>query len=1002
VLFKTLFLILLCFFTVTAHAQREQKVFLRKYTQQNGLSSFYARQTIQDKNGFIYAATQEGMDRYDGKEFIHYRKTATVNHRLAGIDIRAMIEDSSHNLLWVLPGENGINAINTLTGNVVKFIPLPKKNENEWNLSLFLYNDKLLIGTSLGVRVYSLTYQKFLDPLSINSPAVPDGEAFQPRIINEDKQGNVWVCYNGYGIIRYNRQLQQTGIIPNSSFEINETDNEAVKFNSFVFINQTQVLVATNYGLRKINISGNGHFFVERYPCKVNTDIDNFSIQSVFLTGKNQLYIAGAKQLYLFDTSLSRFITIKDAAYDNGANWLADVLNIYEDKDANIWIGCNQGLAFFKSNLNPFSTIYVSTVTKEKLEHVTSIFISSDRQMFTGLFNGLAVSKEPYNTFKTLGKEYMFYHSFEDANNKIHISRADRMFIYQSGELVNIEKIYPEFKPYCRIPVNSHVFFRDSLVILGTENYSGILVWNYKKHTVKKIDDQPGDIKLGSGIVNTIYKDKKDRVWVLSDNVITVVDLFNNATSILSFTDTNSGFPAGLFFDMCELNGKYWITSYGSGILELDSLMRLMKIFSSKNGLSNDCVYKIYPYKTDLITTSNYGLSVLNASSGIFKNYFQSDGLHSDNFEEAVGFMKSDTLYAGGIRGLTVIDPSLFYTNTLAPHLFINRLLVETSSGNIDSSKIDQEFFRVPDNVLQVTIHFSGINYFNPEKTAFAYRIVEKSKEWIDLGSQNFVTLIGLSPDTYHLQVKVANEDGIWSEPKELVLQFLPKWYQTWWFKLLVILVTAGIIYAFYRYRIRQIKKQHEIRKNIATDLHDDLGSTLNSVKVFTNLAISGVKQEESLQQIKDNLNEATVGLRDMIWVLDDSLDTVDELVTRLKQYAIPVAAANSIDTIIKADSEVNSRHLTKEEKRNLFLICKEVINNSIKYSGASRIEVSITPAGKKIAILIADNGKGFNEAEVKKGYGLKNMQYRAGQVKYKAVLNTAPGKGTWIKICPV
>jgi signal transduction histidine kinase len=235
-----------------------------------------------------------------------------------------------------------------------------------------------------------------------------------------------------------------------------------------------------------------------------------------------------------------------------------------------------------------------------------------------------------------------------------------------------------------------------------------------------------------------------------------------------------------------------------------------------------------------------------------------------------------------------------------------------------------------------------------------------------------------------------------------LILEFLPKWYQTWWFKLLVFLTTAGIIYSFYRYRIRQIEKQHTIRKNIATDLHDDLGSTLNSVKVFTNLAISGVKQEESLQQVKDNLTEATMSLRDMIWVLDDSLDTVDELITRFKQFAIPVAAASNIEAIIKADSDVNNRTLTKEEKRNLFLICKEAINNSIKYSGATQIDVAITASGKKIQIIVADNGKGFNVDEVKKGYGLKNMQYRAGQIKFKVVLQSAPDRGTQTHILPL
>jgi signal transduction histidine kinase len=303
---------------------------------------------------------------------------------------------------------------------------------------------------------------------------------------------------------------------------------------------------------------------------------------------------------------------------------------------------------------------------------------------------------------------------------------------------------------------------------------------------------------------------------------------------------------------------------------------------------------------------------------------------------------------------------------------------------------------------LQTNIYFSALNYTNPTRTTYAYRIIEKSKDWINLSTQNFVTFISQPPGTYHLQVKAANEDGVWSEPKELVLEFLPKWYQTWWFRLLIALTTAVIIYAFYRYRISQIKKQHEIRKNIATDLHDDLGSTLNSVKVFTNLAIRGVNQEESLQQIKDNLTEATVGLRDMIWVLDDSLDTVEELVIRLKQFALPVAAASNIQAEITAGSDVSKMRLSKEEKRNLFLVCKEAINNSIKYAAASRIDVSITPAGKKIKISITDNGKGFDANTVKKGYGLKNMQYRAGQVRYRVTLSSAVDKGTQVEIEPV
>ena len=403
-----------------------------------------------------------------------------------------------------------------------------------------------------------------------------------------------------------------------------------------------------------------------------------------------------------------------------------------------------------------------------------------------------------------------------------------------------------------------------------------------------------------------------------------------------------------------------------------------------------------------LFITTNNGLNVYNDADSSVRKYYKSDGIHGNIFEETSGNILNGKLYAGGVDGITIIDPANLQTNIKKPPIYFSNIRVELRDNKrLDTLNINSKKIIIPSGWLQVNIEFDGINYSNSERTTFAYRILEQSGEWINLNTQNFITLIGLSPGTYHLQVKAANEDGVWSEPKELILIFEPKWYQTWWFKLLVFLTTAGIIYAFYRYRIGQIKKQHEIRKNIATDLHDDLGSTLNSVKVFTNLAISGIKQEESLQQVKDNLTEATMSLRDMIWVLDDSLDTVDELVTRLKQFAIPVTAASGMEFLITADSDVNSRQLSKEEKRNLFLICKEAINNSIKYSAATQITADLISAGKKIQITIADNGKGFDEATVKKGYGLKNMQYRAGQIKYKVELVSSTGKGTQITILP-
>jgi signal transduction histidine kinase len=299
---------------------------------------------------------------------------------------------------------------------------------------------------------------------------------------------------------------------------------------------------------------------------------------------------------------------------------------------------------------------------------------------------------------------------------------------------------------------------------------------------------------------------------------------------------------------------------------------------------------------------------------------------------------------------------------------------------------------------LQTTISFSGINYSNPSRTSYAYRIKELDNNWINLGTRNFVTLIGLSPSTYTLEVKAANEDGVWCEPKTLTLTFLPKWYQTALFKAAVILFAGGIFYAFYRYRITQLKKQQQIRHEIASDLHDDIGATLNSVKIFTTLAETSPNKEEYFQQIRESINTAYSGLRDMIWVLDDTGDTVEDLLKRIKQFAQPFANANNIHVHFSS-GDADILELNKTEKRNLLLIAKEAINNCIKYANCKNVHVTVTKEDRKIKLVMKDDGCGFDEKEITYGHGLRNIRERARQINYTASIFSEKGQGTTIEV---
>jgi len=982
------------FFPYRTDAQKKVAANFVKLTQQNGLPSYNIKKTISDKKGFVWIATQEGLSRYDSKAIIKY-KEGLGKHGITGNDIWDIKEDTSNNLIWVA-GYNSIDAVDIITGKVKK--TLSSEFKDTWIKCILLDKKRILIGTFNGLFIYDIKTKKIAENRTrLFSPVL--NSKINISSIVKDKFDRVWIFSPDYGIAIMASD-GSTVVKTMTLADLKFTEKQDNRLPNRLLNTRTgKILLGAGQGLRIFNLFADNTIICERAFPKIKIDEPVYTFD---FDNENNLWFANSEALYRYNEDSNEIIQYEDNEKGDGDNWLNSVFDIRIDSENVMWLSTQKGLAYFRINDKPLMPYYRSSNSKNKISHAYYIYPENDSNLFVCAEDGLYKFNILRQQILKLSGQETFFYVFKAMDGTLIASSKKQLYYLKGEKPDKIENRYKELSVISKESVNSSLVLSDSLVIMGSESLKGIFLWNYKKHTLRIINSSSRNEKLPSDIVNYVVKTKEGNVAVLSDNYLSILKPDGRIIKNYSFKEKGSKEELTFLFDLIRLGDKYYLAIYGKGIFCLNAQFKIERKYSEADGLCNSGVYKMFNVgDSALYITTNNGLSVFNSKTETFKNYYQSDGLHSNAFEEACGIMRNELIYAGGVNGFTVIDPAKFTTNTRPPKTYINRVFVEANSESTDTTNIELQKLTIPDDVLQTTLYFSGINWSNPERTTFAWRIIERSKEWSNIGAQNFINLIGLEHGTYRFQVKAANEDGVWSEHKELILVFLPKWHQTWWFKFLIILTASGVIYAFYRYRITQIKKQHEIRKNIATDLHDDLGSTLNSVKVFTNLAISGIKKEESLQQIKDNLTEATAGLRDMIWVLDDSLDTVDELVTRLKQFAIPVAAASNIVANINCETEINNRQLTKEEKRNLFLVCKEAINNSIKYSEASQIAVSIVPEGRKIKIIINDNGKGFNVDDVKKGYGLKNMQYRAGQVKYKVLLTSEPGNGAQIVIIP-
>ncbi len=455
------------------------------------------------------------------------------------------------------------------------------------------------------------------------------------------------------------------------------------------------------------------------------------------------------------------------------------------------------------------------------------------------------------------------------------------------------------------------------------------------------------------------------------------------------------------FFDMYDDGRSLWFGSFGGGLNRYDKSTQRWTQITEREGLCNNSVYGILPESDSVLWVStNMGISRVNTNSSICSNYYYEDGLQDNSFDEKGYLQIGKKLYFGGLNGFTEIVPNSIQKGLPAFPAYIRKLVYYQDGVQRTINKLDWKEITLPAGTTTVLIYVSALTYTYTHNIKFSYAIKNLQDEYIDV-NENVISLNALSNGYYNLEIRNKNKDGSFLDnPLRLNLDILPKWYQSVWFKILVIVSGLGLIYLLYLYRIEQIRQREKMRKQISSDLHDDIGSTLNSIKVFSNLAMLESDKNEYLPMIKDGVQAAISSTRDLMWVLDDKLDSLSDLFYKFEEFATLLAKLKSVALKKVLDDELTSFELTKEEKRNLYLILKESFTNSMKYSECSSFTYKASRnKNKKIELLIADDGAGFDMETKSSGNGLTNMEYRAGQIAFSISIVSHIGKGTTIHL---
>jgi signal transduction histidine kinase len=283
-------------------------------------------------------------------------------------------------------------------------------------------------------------------------------------------------------------------------------------------------------------------------------------------------------------------------------------------------------------------------------------------------------------------------------------------------------------------------------------------------------------------------------------------------------------------------------------------------------------------------------------------------------------------------------------------------------------------------------------------KTFYYYSIEGVSAENdLTINQDCKISLVGLQPGKYVLHIKALSGNGVYSKEIIFPITIKPPFWKTGWFITICIFGLGLLLYSLYRYRINRFIEMQNVRNSISRDLHDEIGATLSSVNMLSAVALikTGNKSEATpiIQQIKDSVQQAGESMDDIVWSVNPANDLAADTFARIRKYVTEITEAKGVTSIIDIDEPGTNLKLSMELRRDIYLVCKEAVNNALKYSQCTAIKLNIHLINSHLHLSVEDNGKGFDMAVLRNTIrnGIGNMRHRIK--KHKGIFELITGK---------
>src|SRR5262249_52288508 len=367
-------------------------------------------------------------------------------------------------------------------------------------------------------------------------------------------------------------------------------------------------------------------------------------------------------------------------------------------------------------------------------------------------------------------------------------------------------------------------------------------------------------------------------------------------------------------------------------------------------------------------------------------------------------------LWFGMTRGLSHFIPAVDEPPQAPPPILISGLQVAGSRQFV--SALGETYMLLPDlspGQNQIHIDFIGLSFAPGEVLRYQYMLEGSDRDWGPPTEQRSVTY-RLAPGRYKFLVRALNSDDVPSgTPAVITFRILPPMWARWWFLALVAGGLTLIVYRFYRYRVGRLLELERVRIRIATVLTDDIVPSLSRMDILSEVAkrrMEGTEQESVsiLTDIAESARGVTDSMSDIVWAIDPRRDDVRNLVFRIRQFASDLLGTRGIAWTLQAPAEFDRIKLNPQQRRHLFLIFKEAINNSARHADCKSVWLNLSVIHSQIVAEIRDDGRGMaaNGSDQhpgdRLGHGLENIKMRAAQLGGNLTIDSSPGGGTCVR----